>query len=121
MDNFEQFRAWTAQDGSLTDAETRTINRALGLNEKGEPVKDLKPDYEMAAQLMAAPRERWLAAGNGPEARDITRAEGGGKGSSEHDTFANWAQVKQAMSDPRYEKDPAYRKGVEEKIGRSQL
>jgi len=37
------------------------------------------------------------------------------------DAFASVAQVTEAMNDPRYEKDPAYRKMVEEKIGRSQV
>ena len=35
------------------------------------------------------------------------------------DAFASVAQVTEAMNDPRYDKDPAYRKLVEEKIGRS--
>ena len=35
------------------------------------------------------------------------------------DAFASVAQVTEAMNDPRYERDPAYRKMVEEKIGRS--
>lgn len=37
------------------------------------------------------------------------------------DAFASVAQVTEAMNDPRYESDPAYRKMVEEKIGRSQV
>ena len=35
------------------------------------------------------------------------------------DAFASVAQVTEAMNDPRYDKDPAYRKMVEDKIGRS--
>ena len=35
------------------------------------------------------------------------------------DAFASVAQVTEAMNDPRYETDPAYRRMVEEKIGRS--
>ena len=35
------------------------------------------------------------------------------------DAFASVAQVTEAMNDPRYETDPAYRRQVEEKIGRS--
>jgi hypothetical protein len=35
------------------------------------------------------------------------------------DAFGSVAQVTEAMNDPRYDKDPAYRKLVEEKIGRS--
>jgi hypothetical protein len=37
------------------------------------------------------------------------------------DAFGSVAQVTEAMNDPRYETDPAYRKMVEEKIGRSQV
>ncbi len=35
------------------------------------------------------------------------------------DAFTSVSQVTDAMNDPRYEKDPAYRKSVEDKIGRS--
>ena len=35
------------------------------------------------------------------------------------DAFGSVAQVTEAMNDPRYDKDPAYRKSVEDKIGRS--
>jgi hypothetical protein len=35
------------------------------------------------------------------------------------DAFASVSQVTEAMNDPRYAKDPAYRKLVEDKIGRS--
>ena len=37
------------------------------------------------------------------------------------DAFQSIAQVTQAMNDPRYEKDPAYRKEVSEKIARSSV
>ena len=37
------------------------------------------------------------------------------------DAFQSVAQVTEAMNDPRYESDPAYRKMVEDKIGRSQV
>ena len=35
------------------------------------------------------------------------------------DSFGSVAQVTEAMNDPRYSKDPAYRKEVEEKLARS--
>ena len=35
------------------------------------------------------------------------------------DVFESSAQVIDAMNDPRYSKDPAYRKEVEEKLARS--
>ena len=37
------------------------------------------------------------------------------------DAFTSVSQVTDAMNDPRYEKDPAYRKMVEDKIGRSSV
>lgn len=44
---------------------------------------------------------------------------GGDHNASNGDTYDNWHQVKTAMKDPRYSKDAAYRKSVEEKLGRS--
>lgn len=38
-----------------------------------------------------------------------------------NDVFSSVAQVTEAMSDPRYEKDPAYRKSVSDKIARSSV
>ena len=35
--------------------------------------------------------------------------------------FESWAQVTQAMADPRYSKDPAYQKEVSDKLRRSEL
>lgn len=44
----------------------------------------------------------------------------GGEGSTlGSEQFESWAQVKEAMKDPRYSKDPAYRGQVEQKLGRS--
>lgn len=44
-------------------------------------------------------------------------------GGSAHglDSFQSWSQVTEAMKDPRYQKDPAYQRSVQDKIGRSQL
>ena len=44
-----------------------------------------------------------------------------GKQSSSQEQFDSIAQITAAMKDPRYEKDPAYRKEVEQKIGRSDV
>ena len=37
------------------------------------------------------------------------------------DVFQSQAQVVEAMSDPKYDRDPAYRKSVMEKLERSNL
>jgi hypothetical protein len=41
--------------------------------------------------------------------------------STKGDQFKSQAQVIEAMNDPRYEKDPAYRKEVADKLERSNL
>jgi hypothetical protein len=55
-DSFKEFQGWTKQEGNLTPAETRNINKALGLDADGKPIEGAKPDFEMAAQLMAPRR-----------------------------------------------------------------
>ena len=37
------------------------------------------------------------------------------------DAFRSIAQVTQAMNDPRYEKDPAYRKDVTDRLAKSTI
>ena len=54
---------------------------------------------------------------NGYEGRMLT-----GKAATETpDVFRSQAEVVQAMSDPRYDNDPAYRNDVFEKLGRSNV
>lgn len=43
----------------------------------------------------------------------------GGYSSGNVDIFESWAQVTEAMKDPRYDKDPAYRAAIQAKLGRS--
>jgi len=45
----------------------------------------------------------------------------GGRNGEVVDGYESWAQVTEAMRDPRYSKDPAYRSKVEAKLGRSKL
>lgn len=49
----------------------------------------------------------------------VRQIEGGQAPSA--DRFDSWAQVKEAMADPRYSTDPAYNNAVVQKLGRSQL
>jgi len=53
---------------------------------------------------------------NGYEGRMLT-----GKAAKSTDAFRSQAEVVQAMKDPRYEADPAYRQDVYDKLDRSQL
>ena len=59
-----------------------------------------------------------LLAKSGANTRQPSLYEGTSDAVSK-DAFASVAQVTEAMNDPRYETDPAYRRQVEEKIGRS--
>jgi hypothetical protein len=45
----------------------------------------------------------------------------GATGSTSSDTFASLAEAKQAMADPRYQKDPVYRQEVSDKLRRTQM
>ena len=45
----------------------------------------------------------------------------GKAGSPQRDEFRSTAEVVQAMKDPRYNDDPAFRKDVEEKLARSSV
>jgi hypothetical protein len=57
--------------------------------------------------------------------RDQQDTEGelltGGKATQVEDVFKSQAQVVQAMSDPKYDRDPAYRQEVMEKLERSNI
>tara|TARA_B100000287_G_scaffold243615_1_gene229014 strand:- start:389 stop:1159 length:771 start_codon:yes stop_codon:yes gene_type:complete len=64
-------------------------------------VAGLKSEYENA---------------NGYEGRMLS-----GKAARSTDAFRSQAEVVQAMNDPRYERDPAYRQDVYDKLERSQL
>ena len=61
----------------------------------------LKADYEAA---------------NGYEGRMLT-----GKAPRTSEAFRSQAEVVQAMTDPRYERDPAYRQDVYDKLERSNV
>lgn len=116
---FREFQTWTQQDGSLTAGEAKVINKALGLNPDGAPDPKLTPDYEMAAELMKGPMERWKAAGGGPAARDVTNAPQGPTGQDSGDVYESWAQLTKDQGSPAYRDDPAFRAKVEAKIARS--
>lgn len=95
--------SWAAD--SLSEAEIDTFNDLLN----GGNVAAVK----LAVSGLAAQR----SAGS---AQEPARQVAGGDPASA-DVFDNWAQVKAAMADPRYNTDAAYNKSVVEKIGRSKI
>jgi hypothetical protein len=75
------------------------------------------PDALMAMENLKAKYEAsGVALPSGGFIKGGANANGGNT-----DVFRSSAQVQEAMSDPRYKTDPAYRKDVEEKLGRSNV
>jgi hypothetical protein len=85
----------TAYDKAVSSDDFKTIKMA---------VNGLKARYESAVGVEPKARTKGAAA---------QKSTGG--------TYRSWAEVEKDMNDPRYETDPAYRRDVENKLGRSPL
>lgn len=99
-ENFDAMVNWAA--GSLTPAEVAAYNKAID-GPKEQAMLAVQGLYSKFVQ--ANGKNPALVSGNQP----VTTG----------DVFQNWAQVTKAMQDPRYAKDPDYRKQVEQKLERS--
>lgn len=102
-EHLERMFAWAST--SMTAAEIDAYNASFAnadVTAAELAIKELKGKYEAANG-----RDGSLLNGKAP--------------SPAADTFGSWAEVTQAMSDPRYEKDPAYRAKIESKIARSSI
>lgn len=112
-EGYAEFQQW-AETG-LTEAQQTAYNAALDSNP------------ETAKVLLGSFIDSWKAAGGGAGPRDLSKGgQGGGGEQGAGESFQSWAQVTQAMNDPRYSglgqpKDPAYIAEVEQKLGRSNL
>lgn len=76
-----------------------------------------KPQAEAYKQGVAD----WKASGNGPAPRDITQSErpANANPNTGPQPFASQQEMTNAMNDPRYSKDAAYRAEVEKRVGAS--
>lgn len=102
-EHLDRMFAWAST--SLTADEINTYNASFAnadVNAAEIAIGQLKAKYEAANG-----RPGSLIEGKAP--------------SPVADSFGSWAEVTEAMSDPRYEKDPAYRTKVEAKIARSSI
>ncbi|MDX0762375.1 hypothetical protein GOD36_08850 [Sinorhizobium medicae] len=102
-DHLDRMFAWAST--SMTETEITAYNASFAnadVTAAELAIKELRSKYEAANG-----RDGTLLGGKAPSAAA--------------DTFGSWAEVTQAMSDPRYEKDPAYRAKVESKIARSSI
>ena len=127
-----QYKA--AQDTALSVKEVASIKESLGGEaeynkmiqwagdnlspEEVEGFNQIINSQPMAAVKMAVAglHARYTAV-EGREPKLI----GGRASRGSSDKFESTAQLVEAMSDPRYSKDPAYQKKVQEKLGRSSI
>lgn len=103
QDKYQQMVQWASTN--LTPAQIEAYDRAISSNDKDAiilAVEGLKARYAAAGGL-----EPTLLNGG-------TAAEAG-------TTFRSTAELTEAMRDPRYAKDPAYRAEVMERLKRSQV
>ena len=100
---YDSMSEWAGQN--LTETEKQAYNTAVNS-------KDLE-----AVKLAVVGLKARYAQSTGSEPQLV---EGKASPSAEQG-FASWAQVTQAMSDPRYAKDPAYQAEVKNKLANSKL
>lgn len=102
-DSMERLFAWAST--SLSADEIGTFNSSFANSDVNAAViamEQLKSKYETA---------------NGKDPKLV----GGKPAGQDSDVFTSWAEVTAAMSDDRYAADHAYRKRVEQKLGRSNV
>jgi hypothetical protein len=102
-ERYNQIVEWAK--ANLTPGEIAAYNNAVSSGDANQA--------KLAALGLSAQYSK--AVGQEPN-----RLIGGGKGGSE-DVFESTAQVTEAMRDPRYKNDPAFRAKVQAKLSRSQV
>ena len=124
----------TAPDPDLTDAEVNQIKNYAGGDEgytqlmqwSGENLDQADVDaFDSLVDSGNARLIKLAVAGLKAEMEKSVGFEGematGRAPRQQADVFRSQAEVVQAMSDPRYDRDPAYRQDVFEKLGRSNV
>lgn len=102
-DNYSQMVSWAK--ANMAPEEISAFNNAVSSG-----------DINQAKLAVLGLSTRYSAA-NGS---DPKRTIGGGKAGAE-DVFKSTAQLTEAMKDPRYKADPAYRASVQDKLSRSSV
>ena len=104
QDNYAQLLEWSAKN--LNQTEKDAFNDTID-NGSTEQVKQAVTGLMSRAGLSADNPQQSLFEG---ETENVTG-----------EVFQSVAQVTEAMNDPRYQKDPAFRKEVEDKLARSSV
>ena len=122
-----------ANDADLTDAEMNTVYNSVGGEAEygkltGWAAENLDPKAldafnsiveqanPTAIQIAVAGLKSEYESQEGYEGRMLT-----GKAARSRDSFRSQAEVVQAMNDPRYDQDPAYRQDIYDKLERSNV
>ena len=102
-ENYQQLLDWSAQN--LTEAEKDAFNSTLDTGSIDQ--------VKFAVQAIASRA--------GITGQPVNRMIEGDTSVNVPDTFESIAQVTEAMNDPRYSSDPAYRKQIELKLAKSSV
>ena len=100
---YDSMLQWAAQNLEANDIEA--FDHVIGLNDA------------RAAAFAVSVLSNVYKNSVGSEGELLT----GGKAQQVADVFESQAQVVEAMSDPKYDRDPAYRQAVMQKLERSQI
>ena len=102
--DYMEMLKWAGEN--LTDSEKNIFNTTInqGVDQAKFAVEALYSKYNKA---------------NGSPPSSLI--QGSAKGGTQGDVYESQAQLIKDMGDPRYESDPAFRKKVTEKLGRSQI
>ena len=101
-DGYGAMALWMS--ANLDEAELAEYNEAVNSGKKS-----------VVQYAVKAMNEKYMAAEGGKSPQLL----GGGNSPTPGDTFTSQKEVSIAMRDPRYKNDPAYRKSVQDKVGRS--
>jgi len=101
-DNYKSMIEWAATN--LNEAEIDEFDKAVGSTKE-----------QIKAAVLGLLTKYQEATGQDPQSLIQGKANAG------DDSFQSWAQVTKAMSDPQYQKDPAYRAMIQAKLSKSNL
>lgn len=102
-EEYEEMLKWAA--GNMQKDDIEAFDHVIGLNDS------------RAATFAVIALSNFYKQNVGQEGELLT----GGSSKEPVDQFESQAQVVEAMSDPRYDRDPAYRQAVMQKLERSQI
>ena len=101
--NYQDMTKWAGEN--LSDSEIQAFDNAVNSG-----------DIDMVKLAVSGLQTKYQSA----EGTDPSLIEGQSSNST-GGNYSSWAEVTQAMSDPRYNSDPAYRQSVSAKMARSNI